>query len=54
MAHLATRAVENLWLLFAAKIAVTAAAYALLMWLSGSAMFRECLSFLRNRGKKPL
>ena len=54
VAHLATRAVENLWLLFAAKIAVTAAAYALLMWLSGSAMFRECLSFLRNRGKKPL
>ena len=53
-AFLATRAIENLWLHLIAKIAVTATVYTLLMWVSGSAMFRECLSFLLSRGKKPL
>lgn len=53
LAHLATQAIGNIYLLFAAKIIVTAVAYTALAWFSGSATLRECLDFLLARVRKP-
>ncbi|MCD8317734.1 MAG: lipopolysaccharide biosynthesis protein [Paraprevotella sp.] len=43
------RPVENVYQLFALKIIVAASVYALLMWLCGSATFKECIGFLLKK-----
>jgi len=48
-AHLLTVGITNLYFCFAVKVVFVAAAYCLLLWLSGSAIFRELLVFLRHR-----
>ncbi len=49
---LATSPVENIYLLLALKIIVAALLYAGLMWLCGSATFKECTDFLLKKHRK--
>lgn len=52
----ATAPVRGIYLLFALKVSVAAALYTLLMRLSGSVTFKECVGFLlrrRGRGLNP-
>lgn len=44
-----TRGIDNMALLLAAKIVVTAVFYILIMWLTASVTFRECIQFIKNR-----
>lgn len=48
-AYLATRNVDNLYLLLILKIVVAAVIYILLMWLSKAVTFRECLDYLLHK-----
>ena len=44
--HYITLGLSNLYLLMTAKITLAGMLYPLLLWLSGSATFRECLRYL--------
>ena len=50
-AHYLTAEMENLWLRMAAKILSVGAAYCLVLWVSGSAIFRESLQFIFKKNK---
>ena len=46
-----TSPVENTYLLLTSKIATAALLYTGLMWLCGSATFKECLGFILRKGQ---
>lgn len=50
-AHFATAGLENLWARMLTKICAVAAAYCLVLWLSGSVIFRESLQFILKKRK---
>lgn len=50
VSYWATRGLENIYLLFAGKVLVAAAAYVLVMWLGKSVTFRECMGYLLRKG----
>ncbi|MDR0891708.1 MAG: lipopolysaccharide biosynthesis protein [Mediterranea sp.] len=47
-----TRDIANIYLLFIAKVAVSAALYLLVMWLSRAVTFHESMTYLRSAFKK--
>ncbi len=51
-AYFLTRSIENIYIAITAKIILTAATYSLIMWLSGSVIFRESLAFFKRMGNK--
>jgi O-antigen/teichoic acid export membrane protein len=44
-----TLPIENIYLLFMAKLFIAAFLYIVLMWASGSATFKECMNFILKR-----
>lgn len=46
-----TRSIENIYLIFAAKLIIAVALYTLLMWCSNSVVFKESLQYLRKKRK---
>lgn len=46
-----TRSIENIYLIFAAKIIIAIALYTLLMWGSKSVVFKESVQYLRKKRK---
>lgn len=46
-----TRSIENIYLIFAAKIIIAVALYTLLMWCTNSVVFKESLQYLRKKRK---
>ncbi len=51
-AHFFTQSLENIYFCLMGKILVAAAAYILIMWLSGSAIFKESLAFFVKKTLK--
>lgn len=49
--YFATRSVQNIYLLFFLKISLAASLYTLIMWISGSVTFKECLNYILKRKK---
>ena len=49
--HFLTAGMENLWLRMAAKILIVGAAYCLVLWASGSVIFRESMEFIFRKKK---
>ncbi len=49
--HLATSSIDNNYLSIATKIAMAATLYILIMWASGSVIFKECVEYFRKKGK---
>ncbi len=50
-AHLLTLGIGSLWLRMGAKILLVATAYCLVLWMSGSVIFRESLQFVFKKKK---
>ena len=48
----ATVSIQNIYCLILAKIMMAASLYTLIMWVSGSKTFRECLGYMREKIKK--
>lgn len=48
----ATISIQNIYCLILAKIMMAASLYTLIMWLSGSKTFRECLGYMREKTMK--
>lgn len=49
LAYFLTRPIENIYLLFGAKILIAATVYTLILWASKAVTFRECLSYLLKK-----
>lgn len=49
VAYVATASIENLYLLFAGKILISAPCYILILWKSNSVIFKEMIGFLRKK-----
>lgn len=47
-----TRGIDNIYLLLFSKVLLVAGSYSLVMWLSGSVAFKECIQFVFNRRRK--
>ena len=45
----ATHAITNLWLLLIVRIVMAATLYYIIMWLTGAAILRECIAFVRRK-----
>ena len=52
-AQVITEPIASLYLRFAAKVLFVASLYVLVLWLSGSAIFRESLDFVGSKVKFP-
>lgn len=47
-----TQSVANIYWLLIAKVGIAAVLYLIIMWLCGSAILRECITFVRSKLKK--
>ena len=47
-----TESIGNIYILFGVKIMTAIAIYAILLWISKAAIFKESIEFLRHRKKK--